>query len=365
MILSKSKGLIKFGIEQVSYLDNSTEFTIQPSVSKVNTKFPADISDLELKLKNVTKGTIPWLMGEIEEGWEWFAFTFHSQEKLVLTKDEILEMLDISDKIAHKAYSRMLMDSENHAWAKHTVNEIDFVINNCKLDRLSSIADFGCGIGRHSIELANRGFDIVGIDYSKELLNKAIGKSSAAKFIEGDCRDINLGKKFDTVLCLYDVIGSFIDNYENTKILENVYNHLEDNGYALISVMNFELTLAEAKHVFSLNENYNKLLDLTASNTMQTTGNVFNPDFYMIDTDSNIVYRREQFSAGGLLPQELIVRDYRYTKSQIEMMCVDMGLEIVMSRYVQAGRWDKELQSVDPKAKEILLLCKKKSNELM
>ncbi len=360
IISARSKGLIKFGIEEVTYLDEETEFKIKSSESKVNTKFPADISDLSVKLENVTKGPVPWMLGEIEEGWEWFAFTFNSQEKLFLTRDEILEMLDISDKIAHKAYSRMLMDSETHAWAKHTPSEIDFIVKNCKLNNRSHIADFGCGIGRHTLELQNRNYNVVGIDYSKDLLDKASSKSSTATFIEGDCRSIELGKKFNLILCLYDVVGSFIDNNENIMILENIFKHLENGGYSLISVMNFELTLANAKHAFSLKEDYNKLLDLTASNTMQTTGNVFNPDYYMIDSDTNIVYRREQFNIGSLLPQELIVRDYRYTKKEIEEMCTNVGFEIVTSRYVQAGRWDVELEATDNGAKEILVLCKKK-----
>ena len=40
-------------------------------------------------------------------------------------------------------------------------------------------------------------------------------------------------------------------------------------------------------------------------------------------------------------------------------MCTAAGFEIIFSRYVQAGRWDAELDAVDSRAKEILLLCKK------
>ena len=40
-------------------------------------------------------------------------------------------------------------------------------------------------------------------------------------------------------------------------------------------------------------------------------------------------------------------------------MCKDVGLEIMFSRYVQAGKWEIELEATDKKAKEILILCKK------
>ena len=360
IIKTKEVGLKKFGIENVSYLDKTTEFIITPKNSKVNTKFPSDISKINEKLENVTKKGVPWLLGEIEEGWEWLAFTFNNQEKIELTKEEINEMLDVSDKIAHQAYSKMQMDTEDHFWAKHTKKEVEFIIKNCKLDKSMNIADFGCGIGRHTNKLIDSGYNSIGVDYSQNLLNKAKQQSHKKEsFIEGDCRSINLNTKYNTILCLYDVIGSFIDNSENIKILDNIYKHLKDTGYALISVMNYELTKSEAIHTFSLKNEHNKLLELTASDTMQKTGDIFNPDYYMIDNDTNIVYRREQFNTENQLPQELIVRDYRYTKNEIEQMCIESGFEVIFSRYIQDGKWEKELKATDKKAKEILLLCKK------
>lgn len=364
IIKSKEIGLKKFGIENVSYLDENTEFVITTKNTKVNTKFPSDISKVDEKLTNVTKKGVPWVLGEIDEGWEWLAFTFNNQEKIKLTKEEISEMLDISDKIAFKAYSKMQMDSTEHFWAKHTLKEIEFIVKNCKLNKSMKIADFGCGIGRHTNKLIKDGYNVIGIDYSENLLNKAKQKYlKKENFIHGDCRTIDLGSKYNTILCLYDVIGSFIDNCENIKILNNIYNHLENDGYVLISVMNYELTKAQAKHTFSLKDDYNKILELTASDTMQKTGDIFNPDYYMIDKDTNIVYRREQFKTENQLPQELIVRDYRYTKVDIEQMCINVGLEIIFSRYIQAGKWEVALEATDKKAKEILLLCKKTHNK--
>lgn len=363
IIKNKEVGLKKFGIEKVSYLDENTEFIITTKNTKVNTKFPSDISKIGEKLENVTKKGVPWLLGEIEEGWEWLAFTFNNQEKIQLTKEEIDEMLDVSDKIAHQAYSKMQMDSTEHFWAKHTPKEVEFIIENCKLTNNMKIADFGCGVGRHTNQLIDKGYNVIGVDFSKNLLEKAKRNSNKKEnFIHGDCRDIDLNTKYNTILCLYDVIGSFIDNSENIKILDNIYKHLEDGGYAIISVMNYELTKAKAIHTFSLKDEHNRLLELTASDTMQTTGDIFNPDYYMIDKDTNIVYRREQFNVENQLPQELIVRDYRYTKVEIEQMCIDIGLEVIFSRYVQAGKWEVELEATDKKAKEILLLCQKIDN---
>jgi len=286
---------------------------------------------------------------------------FNEQEKVTLTLEEVENMLSISEDIAHKAYSRMLIEKESHFWAKHTKHEINFIEKSCNLSQEMKMADFGCGIGRRTIELANRGYDVVGIDFSESLLSKAKSDSTERLFVHGDCRNINLGIQFDLILCLYDVIGSFANEEQNNLILKNIAAHLKSGGYAVLSVMNYELTLDRAKHIFKLHDEPNRLLDLSASATMEESGNIFNPDYYMIDSDTNVVYRREQFMQGTDLPQELIVRDRRYTMSQIIKMCQDVGLEVLASSYVQSGKWDISLDSTDTKAKEILLVCKKKN----
>ena len=39
-------------------------------------------------LTRATTDEKPWLLGSIEEGWEWFAFTFFDQDQILLTSQE-------------------------------------------------------------------------------------------------------------------------------------------------------------------------------------------------------------------------------------------------------------------------------------
>jgi len=179
-----------------------------------------------------------------------------------------------------------------------------------------------------------------------------------ADFIEADCRSVSLEKRFDVGLCLYDVIGSYADESRNVEILTNLVQHVKPSGYVLLSVMNMELTERLAKHWFSIEEEPDALLALKPSATMETSGNVFNPAYYMIDRNTRIVYRKEQFRTGQALPEELIVRDRRYDRLSIQQICQRAGLDVLWVRLVRSGHWEESLDPSSSSAKEILVLCK-------
>jgi len=230
-----------------------------------------------------------------------------------------------------------------------------------------TVLDIGCGNGRHVLELASLGFESTGVDYLPHLIHSAQEQARSKKidpvhFIVADCRYLRVPRLFDAVICLYDVIGSYADDSDNRLIVEAIARHLKPGALALLSVMNFELTNSRAKHFFSLAEEPNRLLELKPSQTMEQTGDVFNPDFYMIDRETRVVYRKEQFAEGTELPVQLVVRDRRYTTKEIEDMCKAAGLEVVWSRCVRSGYWHEALNPGDKHAKEILVLCRRPPN---
>lgn len=358
------KKLMNVGRESVPFIGKNTQIEVTIDTSKINTEFYVDHSDTLNKIANVASEDIPWTLGTIEEGWEWFAFTFNDQEQISLSKEEIEIMVKTSDSVVKNAYSRMNLDEKKQKWMGNTVNEIEYINEKIDLTSIQLAYDLGCGIGRHAIELAKRNIYTIGIDYvdrNVELAMENIERSGVEKIqiVGGDCRNYRNSKKASLVICLYDVIGTFAEKDDNQNIIRTAYELLDETGYAVFSVMNYESTLANAQNTFALSKDANRLLDLLPSNTMERTGNVFDPSYYLVDTETQLTYRKEQFTCGGGLPVELIVRDRRFTKDEIVAMCEKEGFSIIEAKYTNASGWEKEYDGTDSRAKEILVICKK------
>lgn len=355
--ISRNLGTIEKLMEDVPFVDKERIILNQKKCQVFSDFYP------EIEKSNNHKGLKVYTskLGKIEPGYEWLAFTFASQE-MSYSKEKLETFMEFSESQLQDAYSRMNMPIQK--WTKGTSNEIDFILSHTSINEADSILDFGCGQGRHCIELSKKGYtNITGIDFSDTNIAKArvnaLEQQSSANFVPADVRKIRLGKKSKLILCLYDVIGSFRETCDNKRIITNIKHHLNKNGYAVVSVMNMELTEAIAIHKESISRNPHSLLSLPPSNTMASSGDVFKPELYLINTDDGLVYRKEQFSDDNEVFAEYVVADKRYTKSEIEHLFTCEGFTIVESRYVQAGHWDIPLEATDAKAKEILLILKR------
>lgn len=363
-IIKNWKKMANFGVKNVLYIKKNTEFKVTHDTSKCNTDFFVSHHDVAKQIERVTSPSTPWLLGKLDEGWEWFAFTFQDQLQLDLTQEEIEAMLEASDQITKEAYSRMHLN-ENHLWAQHTDKEVELIIDFCTLRPGNTILDLGCGEGRHAIALSKHGINVTAVDYVEKRCAAAQDKArselrdNTPQILCRDCRNLDLQSTFDAVICLYDVIGTYVTDEDNLDLLRTIARHLSTGGKTLISVMNYDLTKDIAINTFSMRTEPNRILSIQASQTMESSGNIFNPELYLLDDESKIVYRKEQFVQGATLPCELIVRDRRFSIDEITSMCESVGLKVLWHRFICAGQWENALHSTHKSAKEILLLCEK------
>ena len=62
------------------------------------------------------------------------------------------------------------LDIQNQSWVEDTNRQVDFLIEILKLNGNERILDLACGFGRHSLELARRGFDVTGVDITPDYI---------------------------------------------------------------------------------------------------------------------------------------------------------------------------------------------------
>lgn len=127
-----------------------------------------------------------------------------------------------------------------------TKSEVSLILETLKLENNEKILDLCCGQGRHTLELAKRGFlNVEGLDRSHYLIYKA--KSSAKKeglnirFKEGDARKLPYPPDtFDTVLILGNSFGYFETMKDDIKVLCEVFRILKPWGRILMELADGE-----------------------------------------------------------------------------------------------------------------------------
>jgi SAM-dependent methyltransferase len=145
---------------------------------------------------------------------------------------------------------------EKESFVSGTIGEVDFIEKELNFNKDKDILDIGCGTGRHSIELAKRGYSVVGVDLSSSMIKKAKSKLKDkldVKFKIKDALDLNYQNKFDLALILCEGAFSLMeDDKKDYKILENAYSSLRKNGKLIITVLNAYKQFSEENKNFDL-----------------------------------------------------------------------------------------------------------------
>jgi SAM-dependent methyltransferase len=102
------------------------------------------------------------------------------------------------------------------------------------------VLDLACGTGSMTMELAARGYDMIGIDGSGEMLSEAFSRSlSAGKsilFLEQDMRSFELYGTVGAVTCCLDSLNYLLGEGELSTCFSLVHNYLDPDGLFLFDM---------------------------------------------------------------------------------------------------------------------------------
>ena len=114
--------------------------------------------------------------------------------------------------------------------------------NLLQLSPGSRVVDIGCGHGRHALALAERGAEVIGLDFAVALLNRArhlaAGLRTPPRWIRGDMRRLPLRSEWAGAAIVMDAFGFFETEEEHEAVLREAARVLTAGGRLALKVVN-------------------------------------------------------------------------------------------------------------------------------
>jgi len=123
-----------------------------------------------------------------------------------------------------------------HRNTEDAQKQVQLIIDTLKLPKQSKILDLGCGEGRYTAVLKDRGYRVLGLDLSKTLIKYGKKNDPQLNLVVGDMRYIP--GRFDLILSLFTSFGYFEKDEENERVIRSVYQSLDPGGIYWLDFLN-------------------------------------------------------------------------------------------------------------------------------
>ena len=119
--------------------------------------------------------------------------------------------------------------------------ETDFIAAALALPDGATVLDLACGLGRHAIGMARRGYQVTGVDFNPRYLEIAAEEAERAgvhvRWMVGDMRALQFEETFDGAYSYFTSFGYFSDA-ENDRVVAHIARALKHSGRFLIDMAN-------------------------------------------------------------------------------------------------------------------------------
>ncbi|MFQ5831600.1 MAG: class I SAM-dependent methyltransferase [Candidatus Thorarchaeota archaeon] len=143
-------------------------------------------------------------------------------------------------------------------WDARLKREMPFLLEGIPKSGLSRVLDMACGSGRHSVEMAANGMEVVGFDISPVMIDfaKRLAKERgvAVDFRVAEMMTFRsvIEEQFDVVICLGNSLALLPNKETLESVVEDVYSSLSPQGIFIIQVLNFQEILLSGFRFFPL-----------------------------------------------------------------------------------------------------------------
>jgi SAM-dependent methyltransferase len=179
------------------------------------------------------------------------------------------------------------------------------------------VLDVACGSGRHALNVARRGYRVIGVDLSHPMLSRAIGSrgSECALFVQADKRALPFGSgpgPADMVLNLFTSFGYFGREEENEGAFRGMADALRPGGVLVLDFMNRDHVI---EHLVPEDEQYREGLRIRQRRAITDDGG-------RIEKQITLVYADDS-------SRDLVESVRLYRPEELEEMAGSCGLETV------------------------------------
>lgn len=218
-------------------------------------------------------------------------------------------------------YDRFMEETPYETWCKNIVSEL------CAHGiRDGLVLELGCGTGRMTELLAGRGYDMIGIDMSDEMLNLALNKKTESGYdilyLNQDMREFELYGTVRAVVSVCDSINYLLDEEDIVACFKLVNNYLDPGGIFMFD--------------FNTKYKYETIGNTTIAENRKDCSfiweNFYNREDCINEYDLTIFVRDEEVSGNG---RELFLRFFEehfqrgYTLDEMKKLIGKSGLAFV------------------------------------
>ena len=132
-----------------------------------------------------------------------------------------------------RVYDRLNAEIDYGAWADFIEKCFDrFLAQKPRL-----VLDLACGTGRMTRELSARGYDMIGVDGSADMLSCAMSEPrEGILYLLQDMRSFELYGTVGAVVCCLDSINYLLEDKDLSDTLACVHNYLDPDGLFIFDV---------------------------------------------------------------------------------------------------------------------------------
>lgn len=153
------------------------------------------------------------------------------------------------DSFFWDTFEPLMFDTERMQGAE---TDVENILNMVQPAPNSHILDAGCGPGRHSVELARKGFRVTGIDlhrpYLEKARNAAEGILPAPSFREANLLTHVSPDTYDGAVSMFQTLGYFDNPEDDLTVCRNICKSLKSGGWLLLESDGKEVVAAGFEH---------------------------------------------------------------------------------------------------------------------